>query len=95
MNTTIKHSAIKNRPLIAIEKENTKGPNEGKKYGISFTDNSRSKSSIEHYGVTHNVEFPLEIIIQDYIRYYGLSEAIKILIGKKIINSINRPIIIK
>ena len=90
----IKHSSINGNPLIEIVTEQIPGPNCGKKYGINYDKNSRNKSSIEHYGITHNVTFPLERIIQNYITHYGITKAIKILIGKGIINSENRQILI-
>lgn len=83
----INHTAIKGNPLIEIVTEQTKGVNFNKKYGIHYEHSSRIKSSIDHYGIKHNVAFPLERIIQDYITHYGITKAIKILIGKGIINS--------
>jgi hypothetical protein len=90
----INHTSIKGNPLIEIVTEQMPGINCGKKYGINYNHNSRNKSSIEHYGIKHNVAFPLERIIKDYITHYGITKAIEILIGKGIINTENRAIII-
>lgn len=85
---TIIHTSIKGNPLIEITKENDR------LFGISYEGSLKSRSCIKHYGIKNNTVFLLETIIQDYIKHYGITEAIKILIGKGIINNNNRQIII-
>lgn len=92
MKPTIKHTAIKGRPLIEIV--TTQEECGIREFGISYNESNKTSSCIKHYGTTHNVEFPLERIIKDYITHYGITKAIEILIGKAIINSENRPILI-
>lgn len=87
MKSTIKHTSIKNNPLIEIIEKD-------KKFGIHYQDGCKTESCMKHYSIKHNVEFPLERVIEDYIIHYGISKAIEILIGKGVINSINRPILI-
>lgn len=84
---TIIHTSIKGNPLIEIVKKNNR------LFGISYEGSSKSTSCIIHYGFKNDTVFLLEIIIQDYIKHYGITEAIEILIGKGIINNNNRQII--
>ena len=87
---TVTHKAIKGNPLLDIETETRPGPNEGTKYGVSYdTDSSYGrcivKSSLNHYTVKDE-QFPLYVIIRDYMLYFGPENGVKKLLEKRIIH---------
>lgn len=93
---TIKHTSINNRPVMGFESPYKTGPNKGKIYAISYSTTYKYCTLIGQGGspVKNNTEFPLETILSDYISHHGIAKAVSILIGKGIINPVNRPIII-
>ena len=86
---TVTHKAIKGNPLLDIEREICPGPNEGVEYGVSYdTDSTYGgcivKSSLNHYTVKDE-QFPLYVIIRDYMLYFGPEKGVEKLLEKRII----------